>query len=562
MAAELVQIPSLVLDAVSVDTLDATRASLTSDSGPFTLADGDTLVVDTDTSAGVVITFNAIDFGDIAEATAVEVAAAIANGLATDGGDAEVDDDAVRMFSTTYGAASSLEVTGGTGAVALGFPSGAVVGADPTTQRLAINLYPEPDEEEVPLDASIVIDVFDSSGTAPGASDIEITVDGVVAFTGGAFTAGFLGAGSAVTLLDAATRRVVIDPTADFDSSALIDVQVESGTLTDSWSFIAADTTSPELDDALATEKQVIRVTFSERVYATGTGTTSALRPGNWTLTRLSTYAVAAEVVAVTAVSESVFDLTMDIPLTFGASYRVTAAATITDLRGNTMAAAPDNAVTFAAFNPVIPEGRRYQLWDFIPEKNKREDRTRDLYKFIHVLQESLNLVLHEIDRMADILDPDLAPEDHIDAMLADLGNPFRFDLDLADKRRLLGVLVAVYQLKGTKPGIVNVIQFLLGLTIEVESIVGTSWTLGEDFLGVDTYLGSSDPYTLYSYQIVSPVTLTAEQRSRIRYVAEYMQSAHEHLIRIVEPETEVEDFDIDHVELGYSALGETFILH
>lgn len=561
--ASLIQLPSIILDNVHEDALNATRAELTTElEAPFALSDGDTIEFDTDVASGVTVTFNAVDFESIDEATAAEVAAAINAALSSNGGGAVAVGDKVRVFSSTYGAGSALEVTGGTAAIALGFPSGEVTGSDATTQRVAINLYPEPDEVEVPRSATIQLDVFSSDGTAPAADDITVYVNGVVALTDGSFQAGFLGANSRTELVDSATRRVFIDPTEDFDSSQLVDVRVVSGDLDDEWSFTVVDLTAPQLEDALATGIQTVRVTFNEPVKASGVGPESALRPENWTLTALATYAVSARVVSVTQVDDAVFDLTTDIPLSFGQSYQVTAAATIADARGNTMAGAPNDRVSFAAFNPSVPAGRRFQLWDFIPDVNKEQDSTRDLRKFINILQEVVNLVLHDIDRFANILDPDLADEQYIDAMLADLGNPFEIDFSLADKRRLLGVLVEIYRLKGTKPGIESVIQFLMGKTVTVEPLRGTAWELGESELGYDNPLGPSERRHIYSFEIHCPVTLTAEERSRMRKIVTYMKFAREHLTRIVEPETEVEDFNVDHVELGYSELGTQWLLH
>lgn len=85
----------------------------------FALSDGQTLTVKVDGGAEQTATFNTGDFGDIANATAAEVAAVIttdivgATGGAPGGG----------LVDITSDAAVSIEVTGGTANGALGFPT-------------------------------------------------------------------------------------------------------------------------------------------------------------------------------------------------------------------------------------------------------------------------------------------------------------------------------------------------------------------------------------------------------------------------------------------------------
>jgi phage tail-like protein len=219
--------------------------------------------------------------------------------------------------------------------------------------------------------------------------------------------------------------------------------------------------------------------------------------------------------------------------------------------------------VTFTAFNPTVPDGRRFLLWDFIPEKNKREDKTRDLFKVISILQEVTNCLLYDIDRMAELIDPDLAPERFVEAMLADLGNPFpTAELALVDKRRLLAVLVSIYQLKGTAPGVVHAVRFLLGLEVEVLPVEqGSGWILGVGQLSHTAILGPSTLYQRYSFNVQVEEALTPTQRRRIVEIVEFMKPAHTHLLYILEPGSE-DDGVIDHVALGYSLLGSNWFLH
>jgi hypothetical protein len=143
--------------------------------------------------------------------------------------------------------------------------------------------------------------------------------------------------------------------------------------------------------------------------------------------------------------------------------------------------------------------------------------------------------------------------------MLLDLGNPFPFDLSVVDRRRLLNVLVAIYREKGTAAGIKNAIRFFLGIEVDIVSYAGEGLVLGESLLGEDWVLGPSGAFAAYSFEVVVPRALASEERRRLRAIVDYMKPAHTHLARIVEPEIpEI----IDHLELGLSELGETWMLH
>ena len=191
---------------------------------------------------------------------------------------------------------------------------------------------------------------------------------------------------------------------------------------------------------------------------------------------------------------------------------------------------------------------------------NVSEDVSRDLQKFIACLQEPTNLILCDIDDWSDILDPDIAPERFVDVMLSEAGNPFDFDLSLTDKRRLMRVLVPIYKSKGTDAGIINAIRFFLGIEVTITSSAFDGiWDLGVSELGVDTMLGTSDPASLYTFVIHTPIELSDEQRTRIIKIADYMKAAHTHF-RIEEPPPA--PIEPNHWELGLSELGVNTHLH
>lgn len=435
---------------------------------------------------------------------------------------------------------------------------------DPTpTTPIVINRDPEPEETKVPIDAVVAFDVTDlgTAGIDPAATDVFIA--GALAFSGGAFQLGFTGSRSSATNPQPDTLRMVVDPLAPFESLQEVLVRVVTQTvggvfqLDTTWSFLCEDLTAPRVVGAQARELKRVRVSFDENVkQESGFASDDALNPALYAIERVSAPAVEVSVVGVDPVTNSSVEVLTDIELTPGALYRITVAGVV-DLFGNPVVA-PSNMADFVGFVPARPARRRLELYQLLPMLNRREDLTGDLRRFLLCLQEVTELLLADVDRFTDILDPDIAPEAFVDAMLGDLGKPFPFDLSLADKRRLLNVLVAVYREKGTAIGIRNAIRFFLGLEVEIQSYAGEALILGDSFLGEDWILGASGAFSAFAFDVITPRALTTEERLRVRIIVDYMKPAHTHF-RVVEP---VIPEVIDHLELGLSELGETWLLH
>lgn len=426
-----------------------------------------------------------------------------------------------------------------------------------------LNRIPEPGAINVRTDSSIWFDLaIDGSDnfvtlwawvSINGAPEVQ-----VFDATGGGYAPGWDGPEGGFGGIDTWTYRFGIDPTTDFDSLDQITVRILAETslgftLAESWSFTIEDVTSPVVVSATPAGPALLRVVFDELINPTELGT--------FAIERLTAPAVNVVVVSVTPDTSSSVLLELDIEMTPGAGYRVTAVGT-EDPWGNVVTP-PDDVALFTGYQPRVPANRSWDLWRMIPRKNRDED-PGDLQKFIACLQEVSDLQLSLIDAWTDIIDPDKAPERFVDAMLVDLGNPFRFDLDLGEKRRLIRILVPIYKQKGTAVGIVNAVRFFLGVEVTINAFASEGWVLGEDELGDSgtdgtAILGPGTSFNLYSFEVVSPVGLTAEQRSQIIAIARYMKPGHTHLIRIVEP-TLPDVFD--HLELGISELGVTWFLH
>lgn len=429
-----------------------------------------------------------------------------------------------------------------------------------------LNRDPDDGETGALVNSGVAVDIADLTGIGIDLALTDVYIEGVLAYDGAtdAFQAGFDGAGSARSAPDADTTRITIDPTSPFASLQAVDVRVVANTigaanpLDTTYSFTVQDLTPPAVLTAEARDLLTVRIVFDEAVKQTSAANADdALNPVNYVFTRIGLPAVTLIPQSVAVVNTTTVDVTVDIDISPGKQYQVDVNG-VADLLGN-VTAAPTNTAFFVGIVPPMPAGRRFDLIKFLPQMNREEDETRELEDFVACLQEVNDLLLHDIDNFTDILDPHIAREPFLSAMLFDLGNPFDFEeLTEIDKRRLIDVLVAMYKQKGTEQGIINAIRFFLGITVTIDAYNLTGWILGEDELGDTTILAASTSFQRYSFTVVSPVALTALQRTRITFIAKFMKPAHTHLVDIVEPSTEM----IDHLELGLSELGDNWELH
>lgn len=207
---------------------------------------------------------------------------------------------------------------------------------------------------------------------------------------------------------------------------------------------------------------------------------------------------------------------------------------------------------------------RDFSVFDMIPDENLNQDDTRDLIRFLNIIDEVLQLILCSVDEFVNIMDIDLVSENNLDAMLAHLGNPFSFATSLSteDKRRLASVLVEAYKRKGGEVAIEATVAFILGIDIDVQPFLNPagSWTLGVSELGTTTLLGPGTDFLLYSFQAEIFQDLTEIERRRLIEIVEYMKPAHTHFIRLIEPTTPPVIL-FSPWALGIDLLGDTTIL-
>lgn len=306
------------------------------------------------------------------------------------------------------------------------------------------------------------------------------------------------------------------------------------------------------LSSAIATGLRTVRLVFSSALADFSTGATGALNTANYTFAAQNVDPVPAAAVVTSAaeqISTTVVDLTVDDDLSPEQIYQVTP---------KTQA---DGGITGVTTSPVIfqavaltpPAERDFIALEMVPPMNLREDSTKDLERFLRILDDNLSLQMNRVDHWPDIIDYSLAPDNFLDLQLLDLAYPFSIALAEIDKRRLLSVLVSVYREKGTVRGVKDATRFFLGLESDVlfpQWSQTSGWILGsaENELGIDTYLGG----TLYTSVLHGPdlsffngansfdfavkigtassIALTADQVEKATALIEFTKPAHTHL--------------------------------
>jgi phage tail-like protein len=405
------------------------------------------------------------------------------------------------------------------------------------------NRLPPPHEIAVPHSRpDFQFELVNTSGIPIDLLITTVIVNGQIAYTMGAWVAPFTAGTITVPDTDAhdllfTVPLIVLAP---FVSEQEINVIVNSGTLgvttcETSWTFYMADIRAPTVLSAQARGLRTVRLFFSEAMVLE-----SITDPSYYSFSAQTLPAVPLQAVSVLSVNNYTVDITVDIDMTIAATYRVSVINAY-DLQENVINTSASFA-DFSAYKCMVPDGRSLNLWERLPQMNRRDDDSsvdRPLRKFILCLQDVVDLLLCDIDHWTDIIDVDLAPEEFVDAILLDLGNPFLYvDLSLNQKRKLGHILVPIYKQKGTAAGVINAIRFFTGVEVTLDIFnYRDFWRIGLNNLNVDTIIGPGVGSPLwYSFFIVSTTILTDDQRDTMFKIADYMKCAHEHIIGVREP--------------------------
>lgn len=460
-----------------------------------------------------------------------------------------------------------LIIQGGTGPYEAELPGvsvDAIVADEVGVALELVNRNPQPGETGVPVGGPFSLDVESTAGAAaPDLAATTITVDGVLVYDGSTFQDGWTS--SAVDATVSSGWRFTLSPDAPITPSAAHQIAVvsalvggQAASLQTSWMFSTVDTVAPAVLDAFALRERQVRVTFSEAVkQASALGADDALNPANYTLALLDGWpAVTPSILSVETDGADRVILTLGSTGTRGAVYNVTVTGVV-DLHGNAVAD-PTNVAAFVGFSFPVPAARDFNLYRRWVTADQKAQETGDQLTLYAIWQEPIDLLLGIIDKIADIYDPDLAPEPFLDVMLVEMGNPFDFPLTENEKRRLVQILVPIYQSKGTGPGIVDAIRLFMGIEVTLNVYAWSPVGLGEAIMGETWILGSSDPQDLLTFQVLVPQVLTDAERRKMSSIIDYMMDTRE-LFVLLEPQEIVTP---DHWQMGYSQLGVNTYLH
>jgi phage tail-like protein len=200
-------------------------------------------------------------------------------------------------------------------------------------------------------------------------------------------------------------------------------------------------------------------------------------------------------------------------------------------------------------------------LFDKIPAFIQRMDQegTGELELFCTAFQEVFDRVTEDIDAYFNELSTiEYMRSEWLDGLLYDLGDQFSeiFNLTSSEKRKLARSLVEMYKLKGTCVGIVNVIDYFLGITIlGCRGGWDDCWELadgaypapvGGNFLsegiypaqsGGDVYLGPVGS-EIWSFWLLhaAPGALTADELAKIAAIVDLWKPAYSHYMGVTTP--------------------------
>ena len=406
------------------------------------------------------------------------------------------------------------------------------VAATATAGVVLANRFPAPDAVDVAPGTAVEFDILGLDGQPINTALTQVYINGTLAWSAGTWQTGFTGTS---TTPPTNVERMSIQSDSPYTSESVVTVRViaQDAGLTDldeSYTFTIADVAAPQVVSAVAWGPDKVRVTFSEAVAA------ASLAASGFTFAAQTAPAVPITGTEVAAPTTTVVEITTSPYMSPGQTYRVTVAGVL-DLAGNAVDPAAATA-DFTGFVFPAPLRRSWQLWDFIPGINKRSDTSGDLRNFITCLQDVLDVILYQADRWTDIVDPTRAQEAYLDRRLLDLGNPFHFEMTAQAKARLALILVRLYLLQGTAPGIEGTVEFFFPLanaTVIPKNVDG--WILGTSLLGTTTVLwpGGSGLYDFDLQVDNGGVALTTAEVAQVRTIVNYTKSAPSHYIDLIE---------------------------
>jgi len=451
---------------------------------------------------------------------------------------------------------------------------------------LPIELTPDTSSAITPI-------VFEDSAIECDSNTIDVTLVHAVVGTLTAVVDGVFQAGYAGTITDVG-RDVEVAITTHpslWPGTWTVNVYAETysgATLTDSWSFEMGQEPSFVPGTSRTIARRVVELVFEYPVIVRETAETNpeptdnytpivwtgdawhAANPANYSMVRSGTLDGPGEAVdpIVVHVEESEeygadhtlngtlyrtstrLAVTVDYQWTPRADHLLTAIDLQTHPLGTGLVTA--NTISFSGYVVSQVVRQSLHLIDTLPKRIVQDDLegTGDLTKFYTAIQEVFDRLTEDVDVFfTELCSIDLMRPEFLDALLYDLGDPFREKLGLttAEKRKLATLLVDMYRQKGTCQGLINAVRVFTGLTMvgcrapwdDVWELAGGAYPapVGGDELGIGTFLGPTGA-SLWKFWLLhaAPGAITAAQLARIAIVVEYMKPASSHYLGVEAP--------------------------
>jgi hypothetical protein len=183
-----------------------------------------------------------------------------------------------------------------------------------------------------------------------------------------------------------------------------------------------------------------------------------------------------------------------------------------------------DPVVTDTAGMPEAQsQAQQFDLLNFLPMVFREVDETDGSFQnFAWVFNQMWAQLTYDAATTTErITNPEITPL--IRELCNSRGNPFQFLSD-SELRRVADSLFSIYKRRGSEPGTIHAVWYLLGVSISIEWDYNYSWRLGQDRLNVSTILSSrsSRVFRVSILQAVSP-----ELYEHVHAVIQFMRPAY-----------------------------------
>jgi phage tail-like protein len=151
------------------------------------------------------------------------------------------------------------------------------------------------------------------------------------------------------------------------------------------------------------------------------------------------------------------------------------------------------------------------------------------------------------IDRIHEFFAPETTNAEFLDWLAGWMALILREDWEESKKRRLIGRIVSLYRIRGTKKGLEEYIRiYLPGVEVEITEIVAPLQIGVQSTIGKDTYLGGSPPH-FFLVMIMLPepnLELKKQREKAVRAIIDLEKPAHTYYqLRTIVPTLQIGKF-------------------